>query len=149
MINQNNTSQSPRRDGPILTVVPVGDTLRRPGEAERPGKTRRRDASLQACNRKGELVAFLHTGESAGGEVDAPAIPGQSLAGKLVSIIRNVGRQWARERRIREEIAYYSHLPDWTLRDIGLERGQIEFFVRRAERRVTPETQNQFKDMIS
>ncbi len=56
-----------------------------------------------------------------------------SIASRSANAIRAFVARWARERRIRGDIAYYSHLPDWTLRDIGLERGQIEFAVRAAE----------------
>jgi hypothetical protein len=37
---------------------------------------------------------------------------------------------WVQERRRREMIAYYRKLPDWVLRDIGMERGQISYIVR-------------------
>jgi len=38
---------------------------------------------------------------------------------------------WKQEYRIRAMIAYYKHLPDWVLRDIGVERADINHVVRR------------------
>jgi uncharacterized protein YjiS (DUF1127 family) len=57
------------------------------------------------------------------------------LSGKLVAAIGDTIGTWVRERRVRKKVAYYSSLPDATLVDIGLVRGQIEFTVREDERR--------------
>lgn len=53
-------------------------------------------------------------------------LPGNSF----LTVIGRLYHYWRRQRRIRAQIAYYTHLPDWALRDIGLQRDQIAYAVR-------------------
>lgn len=68
-----------------------------------------------------------------------PAIPSnKSLLPSIVTEIVGRYHRWRKERRIRAQIAYYMHLPDWVLRDIGLQRDQIVYAVRLEHGEIAP-----------